>query len=78
MELVLERILKDERLTRQRLMDMRHDEKLTAHCAPDAAAWQTAERIAYYVRKIHERTDGFRYNINSSAMDMTVTVTLTK
>lgn len=78
MKLVLERTLEDETLTRQRIMDMRHDEKLTVYCSPDAAAWKTAERVAYYARKIHERTDGFKYNINSSAMDMSVTVTLTK
>lgn len=78
MKLVLERTLEDEKLTQQRLRDMRHDEKLTAYCSPDAAAWKTAERIAYNVRKGHKRTDGFRYNIASSAVDMTVTVSLTK
>lgn len=78
MKLVLERTLEDEKLTQQRLRDMRHDEKLIAYCAPDAAAWKTAERIAYNVRKDHERADGFKYNIASSAVDMTVTVSLTK
>lgn len=78
MRLVLERILEDEKLTQQRVRDMRHDEKLTAYCAPDAAAWKTTERIAYNVRKDHNRTDGFKYDITSSAVDMTVTITLTK
>lgn len=78
MKLVLERTLEDEKLTQQRVRDMRHDEKLTVYCSPDAAAWKTAERIAYNVRKNHERTDGFRYNIASSAVDMTVTVSLTR
>ncbi len=78
MKLVLERILEDEKLTQQRVRDMRHDEKLTAHCAPDAAAWKTAERIAYNVRKDHDRTDGFKYDITSSAVDMTVTIALSK
>lgn len=78
MKLVLERTLEDEKLTQQRVRDMRHDENLTAYCSPDAAAWKTAERIAYNVRKDHKRADGFKYNIASSAVDMTVTVSLTR
>lgn len=78
MELELKRTLEEERLTQQRIRDMRCDETLTARCAPDAAAWKTAERVAYLARQDYERKGGFVYEIDSSAVDMSVTITLAK
>lgn len=77
MRLVLERILEDETdsAESQGYAARRETDRILR---PDAAAWKTAERIAYNVRKDHDRTDGFKYDITSSAVDMTVTITLSK
>lgn len=78
MKLILKRTLEEERLTQQRIFDMRCDETLVVRCAPDAAAWKTAERVAYLARQNAKRQDGFVYKIDSSALNMTVTITLCK
>lgn len=78
MQIELKRILEDEKLTQARLRDMRHDEIITVRCAPDAAAWKTAERTAYNAKSNYTRPDGFQYVIASSAVEMSVTVSLTK
>lgn len=77
MKLELKRILEEERLTQQRIIDMRCDETLVA-CCEDAASWKTAERVAYLARRNAERKDGFVYEIESSGIDMTVTISLAK
>ncbi|MEE0907155.1 MAG: hypothetical protein U0L43_03115 [Muribaculaceae bacterium] len=74
--LEIKRTLNTERLTKARLVDLRPDEVITAFCAPDAAAWKTAERIAYNVKKDYSRPDGRQYVVASSAANMTVTVSL--
>ncbi len=68
--------MKGENLTQARLKDMRPDEIYVAHCAPDASAWKTAERIAYNVRREYVRPDGMKYVVASSSADMCVTVSL--
>lgn len=77
MKLELKRTLEEERLTQQRIFDMRCDETLVAQCS-DAASWQTAERVAYLARQNAERKDEFRYEIDSSAANMTVTISLVR
>lgn len=77
MKLELKRILEEERLSQQRIRDMRCDEVLVAHCE-DAASWKTAERVAYLARQDYTRQDGFVYEIDSSAVNMTVTISLAK
>lgn len=77
MKIELKRTLEEDRLTQQRIFDMRCDETIIARC-DDAASWKTAERVAYLARQNADRKDGFVYEVNSSAVDMAVTISLVK
>lgn len=75
MVIELKRKLPDNKLTQARIRDMRSDETLVAKCET-AAECKTAERVAYLAKQDYQRPDGLGYNIKTSYVDMSVTVSI--
>lgn len=69
--------LEGDKLSAEHLANLGEDEKITVLCET-LAEKDNSRQNAYYVRKNCPRPDGYTYKVETSNLNNTVTVSLTK
>lgn len=65
------------KLSQEDILKLRQSQTLTVQC-DNAAEWESAKRVAQYVKSRTKRDDGLTYKVRQSSKDLTVSVTLMK
>lgn len=69
--------MESKRLTTKHLARLEEDETLIVHC-DTLAERDNSRQCAYYARKKCPRPDGYYYKVETSNIDKTITISLTK